>query len=57
MAIHFTVLAWRTAWTKEPGRLQSMGLQRGRHNLGINNNFFKVVQQKIVEQRRLRILG
>ena len=25
-------LAWKTLWTKEPGGLQSMGLQRFRHN-------------------------
>ena len=28
MATHSTILAWRTPWTEEPGRLQSMGLQR-----------------------------
>jgi len=25
MATHSSVLAWRTPWTEEPGRLQSMG--------------------------------
>ena len=25
MAIHSNILAWRTPWTKEHGRLQSMG--------------------------------
>ena len=25
-------LAWKVPWTKEPGGLQSMGLQRFRHN-------------------------
>ena len=25
-------LAWRIPWTEEPGRLQSMGLQRVRHD-------------------------
>ena len=25
-------LAWKTPWTEEPGRLQSMGLQRVRHD-------------------------
>ena len=25
-------LAWKFPWTEEPGRLQSMGLQRIRHN-------------------------
>ena len=27
MATHSSILAWRTAWTEEPGRLQSTGLQ------------------------------
>ena len=27
-ATHSSVLAWRIPWTEEPGRLQSMGLQR-----------------------------
>ena len=25
MAIHSSTLAWKTPWTEEPGRLQSMG--------------------------------
>ena len=32
MATHSSILAWRTPRTEEPGRLQSMGLQRGRHD-------------------------
>ena len=28
MAIHSTILAWEILWTEEPGRLQSMGLQK-----------------------------
>ena len=27
MATHSSILAWRNPWTKEPGRLQSMGSQ------------------------------
>ena len=27
MAANSSILAWRIPWTKEPGRLQSMGLQ------------------------------
>ena len=26
MATHSSILAWRITWTKEPGQLQSMGL-------------------------------
>ena len=32
MATHFNILAWRIPWTEEPGRLQSMGSQRLRHD-------------------------
>ena len=32
MAIHSNILAWRNPQTEEPGRLQSMGLQRVRHD-------------------------
>ena len=32
MATHSSTLAWKTPWTKEPGRLQSKGLQRVRHD-------------------------
>ena len=28
MATHSSILAWRIAWTEDPGRLQSMGSQR-----------------------------
>ena len=31
MAIHFSLLAWETPWTDEPGGLQAMGLQRFGH--------------------------
>ena len=32
MATHSSILAWRMPWTEEPGGLQSMGLQRVRHD-------------------------
>ena len=32
-ATHFSILAQRIPWTEEPGRLQSMGLQRVGHAL------------------------
>ena len=28
MATHSSTLAWKIPWAEEPGRLQSMGLQR-----------------------------
>ena len=32
MASHSNILAWRIPWTEEPGGLQSLGLQRVRHD-------------------------
>ena len=32
MATHSSILAWRISWTEEPVGLQSMGLQRVRHD-------------------------
>ena len=32
MATHSSILAWRIPWIEEPGRLQSMGSQRVRHD-------------------------
>ena len=32
MATHSSTLAWKIPWAEEPGRLQSVGLQRVRHD-------------------------
>ena len=32
MATYSSILAWKIPWTEEPGKLQSMGSQRIRHN-------------------------
>ena len=32
VATHSRILAWEIPWTEEPGRLQSLGLQRGGHD-------------------------
>ena len=46
MATHCSILAWRIPWTEKPGGLQSMGLQRVRHDWVTNTNtllpFFRV---------------
>ena len=33
MATHSSILAWRVAWTEEPGGLQSMGSQKSQTQL------------------------
>ena len=32
MATHSSIFAWKTPWTEKPGRLQSMGSKRVRHD-------------------------
>ena len=32
MATHSSILVWKIPWTEEPGRLQSIGLQRDGHD-------------------------
>ena len=32
MATHSSILVWRIPWTEEPGKLQSMGLQKVGHD-------------------------
>ena len=32
MATHSSILAWKIPWAEQPGRLQSIGSQRVRHN-------------------------
>ena len=32
MATHSSIPAWKISWMEEPGRLQSMGSQRVRHD-------------------------
>ena len=38
MATHSSILAWRIPWTEEPGRLQSMKLQRVGHDWATNTH-------------------
>ena len=38
MAIHSSILAWRTPWTEEPGGLQSTGSQRVRCNWAMKHS-------------------
>ena len=42
MATHSTTLAWKIPWTEEPGRLQSMGSKRVRHNWATSLSLFSL---------------
>ena len=39
MATHSSILAWRLPWREEPGRLESMGLQRVGHDWATSLHF------------------
>ena len=38
LTTHSSILAWKIPWTEEPGRLQSMGSQRVRHDWATNTS-------------------
>ena len=44
MAPHSSTLAWKIAWTEEPGRLQSMGSRRVRQNWATSLSRFTLMQ-------------
>ena len=44
LATHSSILAWRIPWTEEPGRLQSIGLQRVGHD---RETFTSLVAQQL----------
>ena len=45
MTTHSSILAWEMPWTEEPGRLQSMGSQRVRHDLVTKQHQYNQVLQ------------
>ena len=51
MATHSSILVWRRPWTEEPGRLQSMGLQRVRHDWAHTHTSKAQLLQKSLKSR------
>ena len=52
MATHSSILAWRIPWTEEPGRLQSTGLQRVRHDWATSLHFIPGSLEKQESSRK-----
>ena len=50
MVTHSNILAWRIPWTEEPGRLQSMGLQKSWTHLRDYKNSNKEAMYIIIPQ-------
>ena len=55
LATHSCTLAWKISWTEEPGRLQSMGSQRVRHDWVILLSL-PSAYQKMNGQRKINIM-
>ena len=43
LATHSSTLAWKIQWTEEPGRIQSMGSQRVRHDFTFTFTFTQTI--------------
>ena len=43
MATHFSLLAWKIPWTEEPGRPQSMELQRARQDKATKYAYMQLI--------------
>ena len=47
VATHSSTLAWKIPWTEEPGRLQSVGLRRVRHNWATSLFHFHALEKEM----------
>ena len=57
MATHSSILAWRIPWTEEPGGLQSVGLQRVRHNQATNTNFTAYLMNEMIWKFLIQVIS
>ena len=58
MAINSSTLAWTIPWTEEPGKLQSLGLQRVRHDQSTSFSFpFLFKGQGLLKSERHRAVA
>ena len=53
MASHSSILDWKISWAEKPGRLQSMGLQRIRHDWPIEHTHMSllVLEHEVWKER------
>ena len=56
MASHSSMLAWEIPRTEEPGRLQSMGWQRGGSNSAVRLNQVNTIYSKVASSLSASIL-
>ena len=51
-----SILAWRSSWIEEPGRLQSMGLKRVGHELASNSNKNLALRRPILRAKAAKFV-
>ena len=54
MATHSNIPAWKIPWTEEPDSLQSMGLQRVRHNCATKTHTNLSKEKSVEEMEGIR---
>ena len=52
MAPHSSILAWKIPWAEEPGRPQSMGLQRVGHDWAVNIQMSHRIKRRLLLGRK-----
>ena len=57
MATHSSTLAWKIPWTEEPGRLQSMGSQRVRHDWATSLHYAVLYAEYLYAEYIMRNAG
>ena len=57
MAAHSTILAWRIPWKEEPGRLQSTGSQRVRHDWATSLSLSTQTKKELRENSRMAFVA
>ena len=55
MATHSSTLAWKIPWSKEPGRLQSMGSQRIGHNWATSLLHFIIIAKPLLSTYQISV--
>ena len=57
MAAHSTILVWRIPWKEEPGRLQSTGSQRVRHDWATSLSLSTQTKKELRENSRMAFVA
>ena len=51
IATHYSILAWETPWTEEPGGLQSVGPQRREHGLETKQRVVTTAEEVCTDEK------